>query len=317
MSGKGKTEGNGGRGTSGSSKKSQSTKAGLQFPVGRISRYLKKGNYASRIGHGAPVYLAAVLEYLTAEIIELAGNAARDNSKIRIIPRHIFLAVFNDMELNAVFRGVTFAQSGVIPNIDIGIPQYKSNFPKSKFLENDHKSNDDINAFIISLSGKVDARVKYSDAPNIIKEDEIVSLIKLVDTSHSTANAPIHGDFKYYMTKEELQKILCGDTMQRLLSEWASESKEWNEVIIRRFSATGMCINMHIDHAFRTMQIALNNDTDYEGGRLTYAANGKLFTHNRLAGSITVHDNTIVHGVTELVSGIRYGLFFLNKAEIA
>ena len=68
---------------------SRSSKAGLQFPVGRIARYLKKGRYAQRIGAGAPVYLAAVLEYLCAELLELAGNAARDNKKNRIIPRHI------------------------------------------------------------------------------------------------------------------------------------------------------------------------------------------------------------------------------------
>ncbi|TIB29850.1 hypothetical protein E3P86_03598, partial [Wallemia ichthyophaga] len=61
--------------------RSRSSKAGLQFPVGRIHRHLKNGNYAQRIGAGAPVYLAAVLEYLAAEILELAGNAARDNKK--------------------------------------------------------------------------------------------------------------------------------------------------------------------------------------------------------------------------------------------
>ena len=74
-----------GRGKGKTAKKavSRSAKAGLQFPVGRIARYLKAGKYASRVGAGAPVYLAAVLEYLTAEVLELAGNASRDNKKTR------------------------------------------------------------------------------------------------------------------------------------------------------------------------------------------------------------------------------------------
>jgi hypothetical protein len=49
---------------------SRSSKAGLQFPVGRIARYLKTGKYAERVGGGAPVYLSAVLEYLAAEVTE-------------------------------------------------------------------------------------------------------------------------------------------------------------------------------------------------------------------------------------------------------
>jgi len=113
--GKGKG-GKGGRGKGGKST-SRSAKAGLQFPVGRIGRYLKKGKYATRVGAGAPVYLAAILEYLTAEILELAGNAARDNKKTRIVPRHIQLAVRNDEELNKLFGSVTIASGGVLPNI--------------------------------------------------------------------------------------------------------------------------------------------------------------------------------------------------------
>ena len=113
MSGKGK----GGRGKGGAKATSKSAKAGLQFPVARVGRYLKKGKYATRVGAGAPVYLAAILEYLTAEILELAGNAARDNKKTRIIPRHIQLAVRNDEELNKLFGSVTIAQGGVLPNI--------------------------------------------------------------------------------------------------------------------------------------------------------------------------------------------------------
>ena len=109
-----------GRGKGGKVKgkaKSRSSRAGLQFPVGRIHRLLRKGNYAERVGAGAPVYLAAVMEYLAAEVLELAGNAARDNKKTRIIPRHLQLAIRNDEELNKLLAGVTIAQGGVLPNI--------------------------------------------------------------------------------------------------------------------------------------------------------------------------------------------------------
>ena len=115
MAGKGK----GGRGkSSGSRPVSRSSKAGLQFPVGRIARFLRQGRYAQRVGTGAPVYLAAVLEYLTAEVLELSGNYAKQLKKSRIVPRCIFMAVKEDPELDQLLSDAIIANGGAREHID-------------------------------------------------------------------------------------------------------------------------------------------------------------------------------------------------------
>lgn len=129
--------GKGGRGkgkSSASRPVSRSSKAGLQFPVGRIARFLKNGRYAERVGAGAPVYLAAVLEYLAAEVLELAGNAAKDNKKTRIVPRHIQLAIRNDEELNRLLSHTTIAAGGVLPNIHVFLIPTKKEGEKAEWL---------------------------------------------------------------------------------------------------------------------------------------------------------------------------------------
>jgi len=132
--------GRGGGGKESSKKVSKSAKAGLQFPVARFVRLMKKGNYAERMGPGGGVYIAAVIEYLCAEILELAGNAARDNKKARIIGRHITLAVKNDEELNVLLQAVTISQGGVVPHINpVLLP--KASGPKSKKINASAASN--------------------------------------------------------------------------------------------------------------------------------------------------------------------------------
>lgn len=86
-----------------------------------------QGNYAKRIGTLPAVYMAAVLEYLCADIFDAAGDETKKAQKQRITPRHIMLAVRKDQELNELLKDVTISEAGVLP-----LPQ---NLPENKRVE--------------------------------------------------------------------------------------------------------------------------------------------------------------------------------------
>jgi len=108
---------------------SRSSRAGLQFQVHRADRILRREAGRKRVSTVASVFLAAVLEYLAAELLELASNAARDNKRTRINSRQFQLAIKNDEELNKLFlkERLTVLGGGVLPNIHYQLlPKKKS-----------------------------------------------------------------------------------------------------------------------------------------------------------------------------------------------
>jgi histone H2A len=98
---------------------SQSKRAGLIFPVGRIASQLRKGRYAARVSSSAAVYLAAVLEFTVAEILELSAKAVLQRGKgKRITPRALTLAIRHDADLGSLLKDVTLSRGGVVPKVE-------------------------------------------------------------------------------------------------------------------------------------------------------------------------------------------------------
>lgn len=96
-------------------RKTRSNRAGLTFPVGRFHRQLRTGRYGERCGSGAAVYLAGVVEYLVAEVMETSGSAAHNHKVKRITPRHIMLAITHDDDLRVLSGTAVIPYAGVVP----------------------------------------------------------------------------------------------------------------------------------------------------------------------------------------------------------
>ena len=116
------------------------------------------------------------------------------------------------------------------------------------------------------------------------------------------------------LNRAELEQLIGGDAVRELHTAFASRV---DLIRVRLVRAPGQVsfIKLHCDDALRTMQVALNGEDEYDGGRLVFATDeGELIQPSRVPGFATVHDNTIVHGVSAITRGARFSLFFLTLA---
>ena len=135
-------------------------------------------------------------------------------------------------------------------------------------------------------------------------------LVQHLESAHQDSHSSRH-DFQLEILPSELAALI-GDSPARSLHQLFGERVD--VIKMRRVQAKGQCINFHIDHAARTMQVPLNPEEDYKGGRLLWITERGLVQPPRPAGSASIHTQGIVHGVSTMQEGTRFGLFFLQYA---
>ncbi len=118
-------------------------------------------------------------------------------------------------------------------------------------------------------------------------------------------------DFKLLLSPAQLLNIIGPIGYDMMLAALGCSVPD--AIAIRRTEATGRFIAFHTDHAARTVQVPLSDDASCIGGRLLFACtDGQLLTAKRRQGCLLAHDGDVVHGVTRLIQGVRFGLYALR-----
>jgi len=184
-------------------------------------------------------------------------------------------------------------------------------------------------ALAIRLGGDLNAAPLVALSPNLIGPRGRAALMQLLDEAYA-ARAPTDSqrhDLRLTLTRARLCRLVGNDAVARAAKFFAAsvgpqDSCTFRTIKLRRVAASsittggggsGAWVNFHVDYSRRTMQVALNSDEAYQGGRLVFATGQRGFVvPRRPAGSATVHCGNLAHGVTALARGVRYGLFFCD-----
>ena len=133
------------------------------------------------------------------------------------------------------------------------------------------------------------------------------------DEAASVAAGSKRDDYKLIMSVHELIDVIGRASYDRLCALLGGDAAP-DAIAVRRTTGTGRWIGFHVDRAQRTVQVPLVDDAACVGGKLVFVSgSGELLRMHRGVGMALVHDGDVVHGVSALVSGVRYGLFLLRS----
>ena len=161
-----------------------------------------------------------------------------------------------------------------------------------------------INTIIQQNNGDVNARYIYHSEPKVLSSKQCLGLINHIN--HNDNNDLT--DYKLNIDDNKLKELIGVRSYKKMITLFDGEH---NTIYIRKVKGDNSMIDFHKDYSTKTLKIPLNKVSDYQGGDLIYLTNGKINKPEQKIGSMTIHTNDIIHGVSPIVSGIRYSLFVL------
>ena len=178
----------------------------------------------------------------------------------------------------------------------------------------------DSSSLALRLGGKAALTLDALPVWNIrsgLNEKQRQALITFMDARYNTAHtheSEPTNDFRTTLLRQDLTSII-GELATKTLEHCFQH--DYDTIRMRRVTASdtneeGECVAFHTDFSRRTMQIALNDPDEYQGGLLVFATSTGFIVPKRTAGSFTIHNYKSVHGVTSMTRGVRYSLFLCN-----
>ena len=192
------------------------------------------------------------------------------------------------------------------------------NTPGVEFLQQrkamlDKVENEIVRELVKELDGDPGAHPQSFPGRVLLDQAARSTLIQVLDELHQTEPA---ADVKIQLSEKELAGMIGANASSRVLQFFGGP---FDTIKMRRVEANGSdhCIAFHSDYSYRTMQIPLNEPSEYCGGSLLFATAAGFEQPDRIAGTPIIHTKNAVHGVTALTAGVRYSLFVCDTRQEA